>query len=118
VQHLSQKTGTDAAKIRGEILHLNNSKSVWKNYVCIFQNTKNYLFHYCIFQLDWIIDFRNGNKIIKIFACIQTVSADRFWPMQTGCSCHCIQPCMRNWNFKWFQCWNWNCRIWLLKVYL
>lgn len=60
--------------------HLNNSKSIWKNYIYTFQNISNYVFHYCIFQLDWIIDFKNDNKIIKIYAHIQTFWAEGFAP--------------------------------------
>jgi hypothetical protein len=40
MRHHSLKNGRDAAKIRGEIPRINNSKAVVKMFAYIFQNTK------------------------------------------------------------------------------
>ena len=53
-------------RIRGELTHLNNSKSIWRIYKCTFQNTKNCLFYWSVFQIHWIIVPENDDKIIKV----------------------------------------------------
>jgi len=65
VRHLSLKTDRDAAKIREEVPHLNNSKSFWKNYAHTFQSAKNYLFRCSNFHLDWIVVSGNEDKTVN-----------------------------------------------------
>jgi hypothetical protein len=45
----------DAAKIRGEMTDLNNSKPVPKHYAYTFQRAKNYQFYCPVFQLDELL---------------------------------------------------------------
>ena len=80
-RHFSLKIWRDAAKFRGEMPHLSNSKSVWKkkNCACAFHSTKNYLFHCSIFQTDWIFS-NSDDKSIKIVARIQTLWVAGFAP--------------------------------------
>ena len=62
----------------GETSHLNNSKSVFKNFAYAFQRTKNYLLYCPILKLDWILVSENNDKAMSIMH-IQTHWATNFF---------------------------------------
>jgi len=69
-------------KIRGEMPHLNNPKSVWICHAYPLESTKNYLLYCSIFHAHWIFFFllKMTIKTIKIVAHIQTLWAAGFVP--------------------------------------
>ena len=85
VRNLALQIETDAAKNRGKMPHLNNSKSFWKNYAFTFQNTKHYLFNCSIFQLDWIVVPKKEDKNHISHCANSNKVSSRYCPTKTDC---------------------------------